>query len=259
MRFTTMVVAITLSVLAVLTPPAAAQTTRPDVSVRASWHGRAIQAPRPAPRAVRAEWPAGWSAGAVGRGSGYVRAGGSRRVREVQRRLLGLGYRPGPVDGLFGPRTEAAARWFQYKHGLPTTGRVNDVTLEVLRARSDHRPIRTTAPNRGGSRRRRRRCRPRPRRPNRRPRRWRPMTAAAHRSCRTWSRSPPRWRPVCWSGRCCRVAGGGCRCSATCATDRPSWSPPTWTRCAPNTSGRWSGSSASQTTPAPGSSNAPAY
>jgi peptidoglycan hydrolase-like protein with peptidoglycan-binding domain len=66
-------------------------------------------------------------------------------VREVQRRLTGLGYRPGPVDGLFGPRTEAAARWFQYKHGLPTTGRINQVTLEVLRARSDHRAVRTAA------------------------------------------------------------------------------------------------------------------
>ena len=71
-------------------------------------------------------------------------AGGSRRVRDLQRRLTKLGYRPGPVDGRFGPRTEAAARWFQYKHGLPTTGRVNRVTLEVLRARSDHRPVRTT-------------------------------------------------------------------------------------------------------------------
>jgi peptidoglycan hydrolase-like protein with peptidoglycan-binding domain len=151
-RFTTMVVAITLSVLAVLTTPAAAQTTKqPDVSVRASWHGRAIEAPRPAPRAVRAGWPTGWSAGVVERGTGYVRDGGSRRVRDVQRRLTKLGYRPGPIDGRFGPRTEAAARWFQYKHGLPTTGRVNRVTLEVLRARSDHRPIRTTAPNETGA------------------------------------------------------------------------------------------------------------
>jgi hypothetical protein len=62
-------------------------------------------------------------------------------VREVQRRLTRLGYRPGPVDGLFGPRTQAAARWFQYKHGLPTTGRVNRLTLTVLRARSGHRPL----------------------------------------------------------------------------------------------------------------------
>jgi hypothetical protein len=147
-RFTTTVVAITLSVLAVLTTPAAAQSTKPDAPASASWHGRAIEAPQPPPTRVRAGWPRGWSAGAVQRGTGYTRPGGSRRVRDLQRRLIGLGYRPGPVDGLFGPRTEAAARWFQYKHGLPTTGRVNRVTLEVLRARSDHRPVRTAPESR---------------------------------------------------------------------------------------------------------------
>ena len=62
-------------------------------------------------------------------------------MREVQRRLRRLGYRPGSVDGLFGRRTRAAARWFQFKHGFEPTGRVNRSTLTVLRARSEHRPI----------------------------------------------------------------------------------------------------------------------
>ena len=147
MRFTTTVVAITVSVLAaVLTAPAQARTRTPDAPASASWHGRAIADPRPAPKSVRATLPPGWSAGAVRRGTGYVKPGGSRRVRDVQRRLTKLGYRPGPVDGLFGPRTEAAARWFQYKHGLPSSGRVDGRTLEVLRARSDHRPLRRVAP-----------------------------------------------------------------------------------------------------------------
>jgi hypothetical protein len=142
MRFTSTVVAITLFVLAALTTqPAAARTKAPHAPASASWHGRAIEAPGQRPQRVRAVWPPGWSAGAVGRGSGYVRAGGSRRVRDVQRRLTRLGYRPGAVDGLFGPRTEAAARWFQYKHGLRSTGRVDRLTLAVLRARSDHRPL----------------------------------------------------------------------------------------------------------------------
>ena len=146
MRFTSTVVAITLSVLAaVLTAPAEAATGKPDAPASASWHGRAVQNPRPAPKSVRATWPPGWGAGAVRRGTGYVRPGGSRRVRDVQRRLTKLGYRPGAVDGLFGPRTEAAARWFQYKHGLPTSGRVDRLTLEVLRSRSDHRPLRRVA------------------------------------------------------------------------------------------------------------------
>src|SRR3954471_21901321 len=141
MRSTSTVVAITLFVLAALTTPAAARTQAPHAPAYASWHGRAIKHPRPRPERVRAVWPPGWSAGAVGRGSGYVRAGGSRRVRDVQRRLTRLGYRPGPLDGLFGPRTEAATRWFQYKHGLRSTGRVGRITLAVLRARSDNRPL----------------------------------------------------------------------------------------------------------------------
>jgi peptidoglycan hydrolase-like protein with peptidoglycan-binding domain len=140
-------VAITLVVLAALTTPAAARTTAPDAPTSASWHGRAITDPGPRPSKVRTSWPPGWSAGPVHRGTGYVRPGGSRRVRDVQRRLTKLGYRPGPVDGLFGPRTEAAARWFQYKHGLASNGRIDRLTLTVLRARSEHRALpRTTAP-----------------------------------------------------------------------------------------------------------------
>ena len=143
MRLTSLGVAIAISVLAaLLTTPAEAASDRPDAPASAGWHGRAIQNPLPAPRSVPAGWPRGWGAGPVRRGTGFVKPGGSRRVRAVQRRLIQLGYRPGPVDGLFGPWTEAAARWFQYKHGLPTTGRVNRLTLEVLRARSDHRPLR---------------------------------------------------------------------------------------------------------------------
>jgi DNA invertase Pin-like site-specific DNA recombinase len=45
------------------------------------------------------------------------------------------------VDGLFGPRTRAATRWFQFKHGFEPTGRVNRSTLTVLRARSAHQPL----------------------------------------------------------------------------------------------------------------------
>src|SRR3954470_21427407 len=135
MRSTSTVVAITLVVLAALTTPAAARTKAPHAPASASWHGRAIQHPRPRPQRVQASWPPGWSAGAVRRGTGYVAARGSRRVRDVQRRLTRLGYRPGPIDGRFGPRTEAAARWFQYKHGPPSTRRIRRLTPAALHSR----------------------------------------------------------------------------------------------------------------------------
>jgi peptidoglycan hydrolase-like protein with peptidoglycan-binding domain len=134
-------VVIALAVLAiVIAPPAAAGAAE---MASASWHGRAIQDPQPRPQLGRTTWPAGWNGGAVARGSGYELAEGSPRVRDIQRRLRQLGYRPGPVDGLFGPRTEAAVRWFQYKHGLRRTGEANRSTLTVLRARSEHRPLPT--------------------------------------------------------------------------------------------------------------------
>jgi Putative peptidoglycan binding domain/Resolvase, N terminal domain len=136
--------AMALVVLGLMAMPVPAHARDPVAAPSAGWHGRGIKNPRPLPRLVRASWPQGWSAGSVGLGAGYHRAGGSQRVREVQRRLVQLGYRPGPVDGLFGPRTRAATRWFQYKHGLPVNGRVSRSTLTVLRARSDHEPLPTT-------------------------------------------------------------------------------------------------------------------
>ena len=135
------VAAVTLLVLAMLAAPPAVRAAGTLPMESASWHGRAIVDPQPNPRPARTAWPAGWSAGRVKLGAGSVRAGGSDRVRDVQRRLRQLGYRPGPVDGILGPRTRAATRWFQYKHGLETTGRVSRVTLAVLQARSDHEPL----------------------------------------------------------------------------------------------------------------------
>jgi peptidoglycan hydrolase-like protein with peptidoglycan-binding domain len=59
------------------------------------------------------------SAPLLGRGTGYGQPGGSPQVRRLQRQLRRLDLRPGPVDGLYGPRTAAAVARFQ---------RVRDVT-----------------------------------------------------------------------------------------------------------------------------------
>jgi peptidoglycan hydrolase-like protein with peptidoglycan-binding domain/DNA invertase Pin-like site-specific DNA recombinase len=65
-------------------------------------------------------------------GAGYEDAGQAQRVRQLQRTLRGLGWRPGPVDGLFGPRTEAAVTRFQAAAGLAADGVVGPVTARAL-------------------------------------------------------------------------------------------------------------------------------
>src|SRR5918992_374244 len=53
-------------------------------------------------------------------GTGYQEPDGSPRVRALQAQLRGLGLEPGPVDGVFGPRTQAAVK------GLQRAGRISD-------------------------------------------------------------------------------------------------------------------------------------
>jgi peptidoglycan hydrolase-like protein with peptidoglycan-binding domain len=64
-------------------------------------------------------------------GTGF-RAGGSERVRELQRALNRLDYRAGNVDGLFGPVTERAVRRFQRENALAIDGVAGPRTLRVL-------------------------------------------------------------------------------------------------------------------------------
>jgi peptidoglycan hydrolase-like protein with peptidoglycan-binding domain len=69
-------------------------------------------------------------------GAGYGQPGGSSRVRAVQRRLSAAGSRPGPVDGLYGPRTQAAVERFQRSAREPVSGVLSPATLVAL-ARAD--------------------------------------------------------------------------------------------------------------------------
>lgn len=54
-------------------------------------------------------------------------------VREIQRRLAGLGFDPGPADGLMGRRTREAIRAFQRREGLAADGRPGAQVLSRLR------------------------------------------------------------------------------------------------------------------------------
>ena len=93
----------------------------------------------PVPPAGRAERPAG---------VGLRRGDSGAAVRALQGRLLAGGVDPGPVDGRFGPRTEAAVRAFQRAHQLDRTGRADLATTTALlnqRVRTPPTPTAATA------------------------------------------------------------------------------------------------------------------
>ena len=77
-------------------------------------------------------------------GAGYA-TGGAAPVRALQRQLARARYSPGPIDGLFGPRTEQAVRRFQAAHGLHVDGIPGPVTFANLgrtaRSKRPSRPL----------------------------------------------------------------------------------------------------------------------
>jgi peptidoglycan hydrolase-like protein with peptidoglycan-binding domain len=112
----------------------------------AGWHGAPIQ--RPLPRRDRVATATTRASGhAMSLGAGFGQAAGSPQVRALQRILQSLGYACGPVDGLFGTRTQASLQWFQIKHGLRPTGSADAETLRILHLRH-----RADAPQEAGPR-----------------------------------------------------------------------------------------------------------
>ena len=62
-------------------------------------------------------------------------------VKKLQQKLSELGYNVGPIDEVFGPRTEAAVMQFQTEKGLDIDGVVGDQTWSALFQESIPRPI----------------------------------------------------------------------------------------------------------------------
>lgn len=60
------------------------------------------------------------------------RGSSGSRVRELQQALVEAGFDPGPIDGVFGPRTEAALRSYQAAQGYEVTGIADVETLGAL-------------------------------------------------------------------------------------------------------------------------------
>jgi peptidoglycan hydrolase-like protein with peptidoglycan-binding domain len=55
-----------------------------------------------------------------------------RFVREAQRTLRELGYQPGPVDGVVGPRTKDALAKYQRSERIEVTRRLDSETMARL-------------------------------------------------------------------------------------------------------------------------------
>ena len=91
----------------------------------------------PAVAEAKGEPKADPEAGLIAFGTGYADSQGSARVRSVQQRLRRAGERPGPVDGRYGPLTEAAVERFQADQGLTVDGVVGPATATALRHRHD--------------------------------------------------------------------------------------------------------------------------
>jgi peptidoglycan hydrolase-like protein with peptidoglycan-binding domain len=57
------------------------------------------------------------------------------QVEVLQKALASLGVNPGPLDGLFGPKTEAAVKRFQKAENLEVDGVVGPKTQAAIDAR----------------------------------------------------------------------------------------------------------------------------
>lgn len=56
----------------------------------------------------------------------------SNLVRSIQRRLKGLGFDPGPIDGIYGPKTKESIIEFQRSKNLEVDGKISKRLIREL-------------------------------------------------------------------------------------------------------------------------------
>jgi peptidoglycan hydrolase-like protein with peptidoglycan-binding domain len=59
-------------------------------------------------------------------------AGGDEKIKQVQQKLKDQGHDAGPVDGVMGPKTQAALKGFQSAKGLKDSGQLDRETMAAL-------------------------------------------------------------------------------------------------------------------------------
>ncbi|HZM37194.1 MAG TPA: peptidoglycan-binding domain-containing protein [Burkholderiales bacterium] len=89
---------------------------------------RQAQVTQPQPREQAAQAPAQPAA----QGGTAPDAKDQRLVRQVQQELKAEGIDPGPIDGLWGPRTSRAVRQFQKQAQIDASGQLDARTLSAL-------------------------------------------------------------------------------------------------------------------------------
>jgi peptidoglycan hydrolase-like protein with peptidoglycan-binding domain len=74
-------------------------------------------------------------------------------TKRVQQMLSELGYKPGPIDGLMGPKTRSAIQAFQKTYGMKVDGRITDDLMDAMltdameRSSADNRQLRAVEPD----------------------------------------------------------------------------------------------------------------
>jgi len=61
-----------------------------------------------------------------------IAAAYDQTVYQIQIKLKDLGYNPGPLDGIWGQKTEEAVKGFQRDNGLAATGEIDQGTKAKL-------------------------------------------------------------------------------------------------------------------------------